>query len=172
MQQGSGRIVLLGQDAVPFAVIEASGAVIMGPAYEYPSYWTGDRTCAKTAQDPANALGGESSLLSWVLRSAVIRSDAELNRFIKETFGEECVYVRQPFAHQSGIWLIELDDTETVTDDTFCFGIMSRKAIFYSPERQRVVYWDMHQDASFAQNADLDNPYTFDIPMLESVRFQ
>jgi len=112
--------------------------------------------------------------IPWAILVKQVKSDNELDQFIKSRYGRTCGLGNKTLSKQEGVYDVSIDFTNwTPGDESGCFVNYLVK-IKYSPKLGKVAAWDLGQGDTFL-NYDANNKintYTvFDNEMSDSFQF-
>jgi hypothetical protein len=111
----------------------------------------------------------------WAIHVENAKSDVELNKFIKNTYGSGCFVEKKiPWEPQKGVYevVIKGEDWDKMSDSeaTTCHLPMSVLAILYAPKMEKVMFANLGQEPTFF--TDSTNSRAYDAEMLRSFRFE
>ncbi|MSR86872.1 hypothetical protein EXS70_01730 [Candidatus Peribacteria bacterium] len=123
-------------------------------------------TTLKLLQNSDNPRGPRT----WELVSKTIRNDTELESFIKERYGKDCVSGQKAMTAQEGTFDVKISGFTPFDDPDGDCVVNYATVIRYSPSRQQVISWHMGQDVSFV-SGKYPNWYVYDDDVVKSFRF-
>ena len=120
-------------------------------------------TCEKIYHDSL-AIIKERKIDYWQIQTAGAQNDNELNVFIKNTFGENCVSGSKGPTSQIGAYNVKLDSS--VYGST-CYNDSKAYVIKYYPQKSRIAYWFIEENGTWNKGTTL-----FDQTMIDSFKFE
>ncbi|OGZ54268.1 MAG: hypothetical protein A3B25_02540 [Candidatus Ryanbacteria bacterium RIFCSPLOWO2_01_FULL_48_26] len=109
----------------------------------------------------------DKRVLAWVIKVRKIITDEELDRFIKDHFGDGCKLGKRYPTDNADTFSIGVEQIVQGDMDTGSCFINWIALVKYSPKFQRAAIWDMGQDSVF----DLASGYPADRLMEQSFQF-
>lgn len=113
--------------------------------------------------------------LTWVIIIKDINNDAELNKFIKDTYGFGCFIEKKEPWKQEGVYEIKIkgEDWDEGTDlgNTTCPFNYTYK-ILYAPEKNKIMSVNLGQECGFTTDPNFKLYKCYDEEMIDSFEFK
>lgn len=125
-------------------------------------------TTYQRLQDNLNSSGSDiekATGIPWAILIKKVNNDEELEKFLKEKYGEGCQLGEKKSTDQTGVFDIQIKGDGKDLGSTKC-PVNFLTVVKYYPAKQVVASWDIGQDYNFAVG---DN--AVDEEMIESFRF-
>ncbi len=104
-----------------------------------------------------------------------IKNDIELNKFIKDNYGQGCFVEKKELWTQKGIYEIKIKGEdwgpETDLGTTTCPMNYVYK-ILYAPEKNKIMSVNLGQDCGFTTDYNSENYKCYDGEMIDSFKFE
>lgn len=104
----------------------------------------------------------------WEMISKKIHNDHELEAFIQQRYGKDCLLGEKKSTQQEGTYDVKIDGWRS-PEEGDCF-VNYATVIRYSPSRQQVISWNMGQDVNFVTGT-YPNEHVYDDDIVQSFRF-
>ena len=117
----------------------------------------------------------QNPFLTKVLVIEDIRSDVELDKFIKDNYGSGCFVNNKRFWRENGIYEIEIkgEDWDEGTDlGTTTCPLNYVYKVLYAPEKNKAMSVNLGQDCGFGTNYNTKNYKCYDGEIVDSFRFE
>ena len=163
---------------VPVAIYELEDRVFISTSYYYElggevkkGYSANFLKCNKVdnslskLQDK-NVFGEQK----WEVKAAQVKTDADLEKFIKDNYGTGCKIGKKKASSQNGVFDVLIDNGgfDLAQSIAHNCGINYMYYLKYSPQRHEAITWIFGQAYSFPKNA---GEGAYDNDMVKSFRF-
>ena len=122
------------------------------------------------------SLLSEKTFLGWGILIGSIKSESELNKFIKDNYGPGCFAQNKKPWKQNGIYEIEIgsEDQDKGTDlGTTTCPINYVYKVLYAPEKSKIMSVKLGQECTFGTNPASYLEYKcYDEKMIDSFKFE
>ncbi|MBU4368506.1 hypothetical protein KJ575_02210 [Patescibacteria group bacterium] len=117
----------------------------------------------------------ETPVSGWRILIEDIKSESELNKFVKGNYGKGCFVGEKELWKQEGVYEIRIEGEdwgpETNLGTTTCPLNYTYK-VLYAPEKNKVMSVDLGQECDFGTDHDSENYKCYDYEMIDSFRFK
>lgn len=110
--------------------------------------------------------------VTWAILVKSVNNDQELDRLIKNRYGEDCKLGEKNQSSQPGVYNVSVDTGNSEPGEG-CF-LNFALTIKYSPEKHLAAVWDLGQDVSFVSSYKINkdgNIMPYDGYMVDSFKF-
>lgn len=159
---------------VPVKIFEdnENGIVFITEEYYYDNWDRESQTKTGSCEKTFNSL---ESLQGWRILIEDIKSESELNKFVKDNYGQGCFAGKKELWKQEGVYEIRIEGEDwgpkTDLGTTTCPWNYTYK-ILYAPEKNKLMSVNLGQECEFGTDLSSQSYKCYDEEMIDSFRFK